>query len=147
MRPIPQLAAPVTDHYDLVNGAWHENHVRTAAPRPLLALCTLPAPSTRDQISQPIPLVSDAGYSPAALAAVCQEVERNARQLQRGIPGAAALLLRSAEAGGAESRDALLAAVTGAERHAMRWALRDAGDGPLSPARCRQAAQVLFAAR
>ena len=86
-------------------------------------------------------------YSPAALAAVCQEVERNARQLPRGIPGAAALLLRSAEAGGAESRDALLAAVTGAERHAMRWALRDAGDGPLSPARCRQAAQVLFAAR
>ena len=38
----------------------------------------------------------------------------------------------------------LLKAVTGAERHAMRWALRDAGDGPLNPERCRQAAQALF---
>ena len=45
------------------------------------------------------------------------------------------------------SRDSLLAAVTGAERHALRWALREAGDGPLSPERCHQAAQVLFAAR
>ena len=88
-----------------------------------------------------------ATYSPTALAAVCQEVERNARQLQRGIPGATALLRRAAEAGGALSRDVLLEAVTGAERHAMRWALRDVGDGPLSPERCHQAAQVLFAAR
>ena len=78
---------------------------------------------------------------------MCQEVERNARQLQRGIPGATALLRRAAEAGGALSRDVLLEAVTGAERHAMRWALRDVGDGPLSPERCHQAAQVLFAAR
>lgn len=85
--------------------------------------------------------------SPTALAAACQEVERNARTLQRGIPGAAALLLRSAEAGSAESRDVWLAAATGAERHAMRWALRDAGEGPLSPQRCRQAAKVLFGAR
>lgn len=82
-------------------------------------------------------------YSPTAVAAVCQEVERNVRQLQRGIPGAAALLLRAAEADGALSRGALLEAVTGAERHAMRWALRDAGDGPLSPERCRQAAAAL----
>ena len=66
---------------------------------------------------------------------------------QRGISGATALLLRAAEAGGGMSRDVLLEAVTGAERHAMRWALRDVGEGPLSPERCRQAAQVLFAAR
>ena len=50
-------------------------------------------------------------------------------------------------AGGALSRDVLLEAVNGAERHAMRWALRDTGDGPLNPQRCRQAAQALFAAR
>ena len=74
-------------------------------------------------------------------------MERTARQLGRGIPGAAAFLLRAAEAGGAESRDALLEAVTGAERHAVRWALRDAGEGPLSPERCRGAAKMLFAAR
>lgn len=86
-------------------------------------------------------------YGATALAAVCLEAERSARQLKRGIPGATALLLRAAEAGGAESRDILLAAVTGAERHAMRWALREAGDVLLSPERCRQAAQVLFAAR
>lgn len=75
------------------------------------------------------------------------EAERNARQLGRGIPGAAAVLLRAAEAGGALSRGVLLESVTGAERHAMRWALRDAGEGPLSPQRCRQAAKVLFGAR
>ena len=86
-------------------------------------------------------------YSPAALAAVCREAERNARQLGRGISGAAAVLLRAAEAGGALSRGVLLESVTGAERHAMRWALRDAGEGPLSPQRCRQAAKVLFGAR
>lgn len=89
----------------------------------------------------------NATYGATALAAVCLEAERRARQLQRGIPGATALLLRTAEAGGAESRYVLLAAVTGAERHAMRWALREAGDGPLSPERCRQAAQIMFAAR
>ena len=70
-------------------------------------------------------------YSATALAAVCGEVERNARRLWSGTP----------------SRDALLESATGAERHAMRWALRDTGDGPLSPARCRQAVQVLVASR
>ena len=77
-------------------------------------------------------------YTPTALAAVCLGAERSARQLQRGISGAIALLLRAAEAGGGMSRDVLLEAVTGAERHAMRWALRDVGEGPLSPERCRQ---------
>lgn len=50
---------------------------------------------------------------PAALAVVGREVERNARQLQRGIPGAAVLLLRSMEAGGGRwhlSRASLLEA-------------------------------------
>ena len=88
-----------------------------------------------------------ATHTPAVLAAVCLRAERNARQLQRGIPGATAHLLRAAEAGGALSRDVLLEAVNGAERHAMRWALRDVGDGPLNPQRCRQAAQALFGAR
>ena len=86
-------------------------------------------------------------YAPASLAAVCRQAERSARQLQRGIPGATAHLQRAADAGGAESCDALLAAVTGAERHALRWALRDAGEGPLSPEHCRRAAAALFAAR
>ena len=52
-----------------------------------------------------------------------------------------------ATAGGAESRDALLEPVTGAELHAPRWVLRDAGEEPLSAERCRQAAATLFAAR
>ena len=86
-------------------------------------------------------------FAPASLAAVCREAERNARQLQSGIPGAMALLQRAAAAGGAESRDALLAAATGAERHALRWALREAGEVPLSAEDCRQAATTLFAAR
>ena len=63
--------------------------------------------------------------------------------VRRGAPGAAALLLRAAAAGGALSRAALLEAVTGPERHALRWALRDAGDAPVSPERCRQAAAAL----
>ena len=88
-----------------------------------------------------------ATYSPTALAAVCQEVERNARQLQRGIPGATALVPRAAEAGGALGRDVLPESVTGAERHTMRRALRDVGGGPLSPELCRQAAQVLLVVR
>ena len=86
-------------------------------------------------------------YTPVTLAAVCREAERSGRQLQNGTPGATALLQRAAAAGGAVSRAALLEMVTGAERHALRWALRDAGEGPLSPERCRQAPQVLFAAR
>ena len=38
-------------------------------------------------------------YGPTALAAMCLEAERRARQLQRGIPRATALLLRAADAG------------------------------------------------
>ena len=59
--------------------------------------------------------------------------------MRRGADGAAALLLRATAAGGALSRAALLEGVTGPERHALRWALRDAGDAPVSPERCRQA--------
>ena len=81
--------------------------------------------------------------APPALAAGSIRAERSARQLQRGTPGAIALLLRAAEAGGALNRDLLLEAVTGAERHAMRWALRDGGAGPLNPECCRQAAQAM----
>ena len=44
---------------------------------------------------------------------------------------------------GALSRAALLAGVTGAERRALAWVLRDVGDAPLSPERCRQAAREL----
>ena len=86
-------------------------------------------------------------YAPASLAAACRAAERSARQLQRGIPGATAMLRSAADAGGAASRDALLETATGAERLALRWALRDAGEGPLSAERCRQAAATLFAAR
>ena len=68
-----------------------------------------------------------------------------ARQVVRGAPGAAAVLLRAAADGGALSRAALLEGVTGAERRAMVWALRDVGDTPLSPERCRQAARELEA--
>lgn len=67
------------------------------------------------------------------------------RQVVRGAPGAAAVLLRAADAGGALSRSALLDSVTGAERRALAWALRDVGDAPLSPERCEQAARELEA--
>ena len=67
------------------------------------------------------------------------------RQVVRGAPGAAAVLLRAAADGGALSRAALLAGVAGAERRALAWALRDVGDAPLSPERCRQAARELEA--
>ena len=67
------------------------------------------------------------------------------RQVVRGAPGAAAVLLRAAAAGGALSRAALLAGVTGAERRALAWVVRDVGDAPLSPERCRQAARELEA--
>lgn len=64
--------------------------------------------------------------------------------VRRGAPGAAALLLQAADAGGALSRAALLKTATGRpERHALRWALRDAGDAPVSPERCREAAASL----
>ena len=65
-----------------------------------------------------------------------------------GANSTIALLRSAADAGGAESRDAMLETATGAERHALRWALRGAGEGPLSARkRCRQAAATLFAAR
>ncbi|MCY4442175.1 MAG: hypothetical protein OXE53_18450 [Deltaproteobacteria bacterium] len=60
-------------------------------------------------------------YAPASLAGGVPGGGRSARQLQRGILGATALLRSAADAGGAESRDALLETATGAERHAMRW--------------------------
>lgn len=53
------------------------------------------------------------------------------------------MLLRAAAAGGAPGRDALLATVSGAERQALSWALRNAGEGRLTPARCRQVAREL----
>ena len=67
------------------------------------------------------------------------------RQVVRGAPGAAAVLLRAVDAGGALSRAALLNGVTGAERRALAWALRDVGDAPLSPERCEQAVRELEA--
>jgi len=72
-----------------------------------------------------------------------RERSRRARQVARGAPGAAVLLLRTAAAGGALSRAALIEGVSGAERRALQWALRDAGDLPLSPERCRAAAVEL----
>ena len=65
------------------------------------------------------------------------------RQVMRGRPGRAAVLLRAAGAGGGESREALLREVSGPERRALAWALRDAGEAPLSAERCRQAAAEL----
>ena len=56
VRPNTQLAAPVTHHYDVVSGAWHENHGRTAGPRPPFCPLQTPAPSTRDQIKPADPL-------------------------------------------------------------------------------------------
>ena len=69
--------------------------------------------------------------------------ERRARQVLRGAPGAAALLMRAAAAGGATSRAALVEATSGPEKRALRWALRDDGDRPLSAERCRAAAADL----
>ena len=72
-----------------------------------------------------------------------RERDRRHRQIARGAPGAAVLLLRTAAAGGALLRAALVAGVRGAERRALRWALRDADDRPLSAERCRAAAVEL----
>ena len=66
-----------------------------------------------------------------------------AQQVARGAPGAAVVLLRAAAAGGAPGRRDLFARVDGPERRALRWALRDAGDAPLSAERCREAAREL----
>ena len=51
--------------------------------------------------------------------------------------------MRAAAAGGALSRAALVEATSGPEKRALRWALRDAGDRPLSAERCRAAAADL----
>ena len=71
--------------------------------------------------------------------------ERRVRQVRRGAPGAAAVLHHAAATGGARSRDALVDRyrLDGAERRALRWALRDDGDRPLSAERCRAAAADL----
>ena len=66
-----------------------------------------------------------------------------ARQVARGAPGAGALLLAAARDGGAPSRAYLAARLTGAERRALLWALRDDGDRPLAAERCREAAAEL----
>ena len=82
------------------------------------------------------------GYEGEALADLAREHVRDGvragrarrnrvsrgRQVVRGAPGAAAVLL-----------------VTGAARRALAWVLRDVGDAPLSPERCRQAARELEA--
>ena len=65
------------------------------------------------------------------------------RQVARGAPGAAAVLLRAAADGGALSRAYLVDLASGAERRALAWALRDDGDRPLPAARCREAAAAL----
>ena len=71
--------------------------------------------------------------------------ERRARQVRRGAPGAAAVLQHAAAAGGATCRAALIDRyrLDGAEKRALRWALRDDGDRPLNAERCRQAAAHL----
>jgi len=69
--------------------------------------------------------------------------DRRTRQVARGAPGAGAVLLRAAATGGAPSRAYLADRLAGAERRALRWALRDDGDRPLSAARCREAAAEL----
>ena len=55
------------------------------------------------------------------------------------------ILNRAAAEGGALSRAVLFEATTGPERRALRWALRDDGDRPLTPERCREAARDLSA--
>lgn len=86
-------------------------------------------------------------YDRAALADLAREHVADgvrARQLRHGAPGAAMILHRAAAEGGAAvSRAALFEATTGPERRAMRWALRDDGDRPLTPERCREAARAL----
>ena len=67
------------------------------------------------------------------------------RHIQRGAPRAATVLLRAAQDGGAPSLTYLLASVSGPQRRALRWALRDAGDRPLSATRCRAAAAAAAA--
>ena len=69
--------------------------------------------------------------------------ERRARQVLRGAPGAAALLMRAAADGGARRRAVLVEATSGPEKRALSWALRDDGDRPLSAERCRAAAADL----
>ena len=96
-------------------------------------------------------------YDPEALADLIREHVRDGvragkarrargtrnRQVARGAPGAAVVLLRAVAAGGAPGRAVLLREVTGPERRALAWALRDAGTAPVSAERCRQAAAAL----
>jgi len=66
-------------------------------------------------------------------------------QVVRGARGVAAVLRHAATYGGAPSR-AYLAdqrRLTGDERCALAWALRDDAGGPLSAAQCREAAAKL----
>ena len=102
---------------------------------------------------------SECADTPSAdqLAAWCREQEAGsadageahnrrdvrANQIARGAPGAAARLLRAANEGGAPSRAYLLDTVTGAERRALAWALRAAGDRSVSASQCRAAAAEL----
>ena len=67
------------------------------------------------------------------------------RQIRRGAPGAAACLLHAAAHGGLLNRAAALDRyrLDGPERRALKWTLRDDGDRPLPPERCREAAAVL----
>lgn len=72
-----------------------------------------------------------------------REGNRRIRQVARGAPGAGAVLLAAARDGGAPSRAYLADRLAGAERRALRWALRDDGERPLSAERCREAAGQL----
>ena len=73
-----------------------------------------------------------------------RERRRRARQVARGAPGAAAVLQHAATHGGAPSRAYLAERrLTGDELRALAWALRDAGDGPLTVELCREAAAEL----
>ena len=78
-----------------------------------------------------------------ATRTVAVKCTRRNRQVARGAPGAAAVLLRAAADGGALSRAYLVDLASGAERRALAWALRDDGDRPLPAARCREAAAAL----
>lgn len=102
---------------------------------------------------------SECADTPTAdqLAAWCREQEADsadageahdrrdvrANQVARGAPGAIARLLRAANDGGAPSRAYLLDTVTGSERRALAWVLRDIGDQSVSASQCRVAAAKL----
>ena len=72
-----------------------------------------------------------------------READRHGRQVARGAPGAAAVLLGAAADGGAAGKYDLIRRVDGPERRALKWALRNDGADPLSADRCREAAAAL----